>query len=82
MKITLNLCDDLVRRAKARAALREQSLSRYVEESLERCLKKDENPVSNIADWIDSLPRISKHASKELNVVLRSEDFRSIDKDM
>jgi len=45
-------------------------------------LKEDENHVSNNADWIDSLPRISKQASKELNEVFGSKDFRSFDKDM
>ena len=34
MKTTLNLQDDLLRQAKARAALRGQPLSRYIEEGL------------------------------------------------
>ena len=82
MKITLNICDDLVRRAKARAALREQSLSRYVEESLERSLKDDEESASSVADWIDSLPSLSKRASKDLNSALGTNNFRNMDAGM
>ena len=82
MKTTLIMRDDLVRRAKARAALRGQPLSRYVEESLERALQEDESSEVTVADWIESLPRISKQASKELNALFESNDFRSIDPDM
>lgn len=82
MKTTLIMSDELVRRAKARAALRGQPLSRYVEESLERALKEDEASSSNVSDWLDSLPSISKQASRDLNKVIGSNDFRSIDPDM
>lgn len=79
MKTTLILRDELVRRAKARAALRGQPLSRYVEESLERSLKEDEDPLSSIEEWVNKLPRLSKQACEALNSVLENDDFRSID---
>ena len=82
MKTTFILRDELVRRAKARAALRGQPLSRYVEESLERSLKEDEDSGSSIAEWIDSLPRISQLAGKDLDIVFQKDDFRSIDPGM
>jgi len=82
MKTTLILRDDLVRRAKSRAALRGQPLSRYVEESLEKSLKEDEGSTSGIADWIDGLPAISPQAAKDLKQVLGHEDFRPIDAEM
>lgn len=74
--------DDLVRRAKARAALRGQPLSRYMEESLERSLKEDEKTPATVSEWIDSLPRISKTAAKDLKASLAKKDFREIDEEM
>lgn len=74
--------DDLVRRAKARAALRGQPLSRYVEESLERTLKEDEKSPATVTEWIDSLPRISKAAAKDLKAALAGKDIREIDEEM
>ena len=79
MKTTLILRDELVRRAKARAALRGQPLSRYVEESLERSLNEDEDSPSSIEEWVNKLPRLSKQACEELNSVLEKDDLRSID---
>ena len=79
MKTTLILHDELVRRAKARAALRGQPLSRYVEESLERSLNEDEDSAISIEEWVNKLPRLSKQACQELNVVLENDDLRSID---
>lgn len=79
MKTTLILRDELVRRAKARAALRGQPLSRYVEESLERSLNEDEDSSSSIEEWVNKLPRLSNQACEELNSVLESDDLRTID---
>ncbi len=79
MKTTLILSDKLVRRAKARAALRGQPLSRYVEESLERSLNEDEDSATSIEEWVDKLPRLSKQVCEELKIVLENDDFRSID---
>jgi len=74
--------DDLVRRAKARAALRGQSLSRYMEESLERALKEDEKAPATVMEWIDSLPSISNSAAHDLKTVLAKKGFREIDEEM
>lgn len=74
--------DDLVRRAKARAALRGQPLSRYMEESLERALKEDEKAPATVADWIHSLPEIPKSAARDLKTALADKDFREIDEEM
>jgi macrodomain Ter protein organizer (MatP/YcbG family) len=82
MKTTLIMRDDLVRRAKARAALRGQPLSRYMEESLERALKEDENAPATVTEWIDSLPEISKSAARDLKAALAEKDFREIDEEM
>ncbi len=82
MKTTLIMRDDLVRRAKARAALRGQPLSRYMEESLERALKEDEKDPVTVSEWIGSLPRISKSAAQDLRAALAEEDFRKIEQEM
>lgn len=82
MKTTLIMRDDLVRRAKARAALRGQPLSRYMEESLERALKEDEKAPATVTEWIDSLPKISKSAASDLKAALAEKDFREIDEEM
>jgi hypothetical protein len=82
MKTTLIMRDDLVRRAKARAALRGQPLSRYMEESLERSLREDEKAPATVSEWIHSLPKISKTASLDLKAALAAKDFREIDKGM
>lgn len=67
--------DDLVRRAKARAALRGQPLSRYMEESLERALLADEQAPASVADWLAKLPSISEAAAKDLNAALGAKDL-------
>jgi len=82
MKTTLIMRDDLVRRAKARAALRGQPLSRYMEESLERALREDEQAPVTVGEWIDSLPKVSKAAANDLKAVLAGPDFRVIDEEM
>lgn len=82
MKTTLIMRDDLIRRAKARAALRGQPLSRYMEESLERALKEDEKVPATVTDWIDSLPRISRSAARDLKEALTDKAFREIDEEM
>jgi len=82
MKTTLIIRDDLVRRAKARAALRGQGLARYIEEGLEQRLLEDEARPSTAADWLDSLPDVPAHAAEALDATFKADDFRSIDPDM
>lgn len=82
MKTTITLRDDLLRRAKARAALRGQPLRKYMEESLERALKEDEKRTADVGEWIDRLPRVSEEAVRELESVVTAHDFRPIDPGM
>ncbi len=50
MKTTISIRDELLRRLKARAALRGQSLSRHMEETLERSLREEEDRSESVAD--------------------------------
>lgn len=82
MKTTLNLRDDLVRRAKARAALRGQPLARYIEEGLEQRLEIDEARPVTAGSWLDELPVVPDEASAEMERITRAEDFRRVDPEM
>jgi hypothetical protein len=82
MKTTLNLRDDLVRRAKARAALRGQPLARYIEEGLEQRLDKEEVQPIRMDQWLESLPEVPVSAAKSLHAVVDADDFREIDEGM
>ena len=54
MKTTINLKDDVLRRAKSRAALRGQPLAQYMEECLEQKLAQDESLEGSLKEWINS----------------------------
>jgi hypothetical protein len=82
MKTTLNLRDDLVRRAKARAALKGQPLARYIEEGIEQRLEHDEAQPILLGTWIETLPKVPRAATRELDSILAADDFREIDKGM
>ncbi len=82
MKTTMIIRDDLLRRAKARAALRGQPLSRFLETSLERALREDEPPACSWAEWAAGLPKVSRGAAKGLREVLGEAHFRTIDPEM
>ena len=82
MKTTVNIRDDVFRRAKARAALKGIPLSRFLEASLERSLEEEEPDSSAWADWLESLPSISAAAAKDLDSVIKAPDFREIDESM
>ena len=82
MKTTGNLKGELLRRAKARAALRGQPLARYMEECLEQRLEQDESQAGSLGQWIDSLPKVSAAAVADLEKSLASEDFRQVDEEM
>jgi hypothetical protein len=71
-----------VRRAKARAALRGQSLARYVEEGLEQRLLEDEARSLTAGSWIDTLPEVSNEAVQALEKTFSAEDYRIIEPDM
>jgi hypothetical protein len=82
MKTTLNLRDDLVRRAKSRAALRGQPLARYVEEGLEQRVLEDEARSNTAESWLTTLPDVPLEAAQELDQKFASEEFRQIDPEM
>lgn len=83
MKTTLNLRDDLLRKVKARAALRGQPLSRYIEEGLEkRLLEEETHMMIDINEWLKSLPSVSKVATEDLKAAVNTKDFRVIDSSM
>ena len=82
MKTTLNVREDLYRRAKAQAALQGKSLSRFIEESLERMLRENSDVDIQFSDWAGSLPTLSDKAIEDLNNVLSAPDFRPVEPEM
>jgi hypothetical protein len=82
MKTTINLKGDVLRRAKARAALRGQPLAQYMEESLEQKLALDESQDDNLKEWISSLPKVSPSALSDFERNISADDFREIEEDM
>lgn len=82
MKTTLNIRDDVVRRAKARAALAGKSLSRFVEDSLARIIDEEEPDTSSWCDWAASLPDVPRAAAAELSEEFASAGFRPIEPEM
>ena len=82
MKTTLNVRDDLYRKAKARAALQGKSLGRFLEESLERMLQEKPDGGTSWAEWAASLGEISAQAAQDLKTAFESPDFRKVDREM
>ena len=82
MKTTINLKDDVLRRAKSRAALRGQPLAQYMEECLEQKLAHDESMDGTLKEWISSLPKVSPDAIGDLEKNILGDDFRLIEEDM
>lgn len=82
MKTTINLKDDVLRRAKSRAALRGQPLAQYMEECLEQKLAQDESLDGNLKEWINSLPKVSPDAIGDFEKNISGDDFRAIEEDM
>ena len=82
MKTTISIRDDLLRKLKARAALRGQPLSRYMEEALERSLQEEDEHSGSVGNWVESLPQVSRAALNDLEAHLASNDFRRIDPEM
>ena len=82
MKTTLNVRDDLYRKAKAQAALQGKSLGRFLEESIERMLQEGTQKAVSISNWAESLPYLSKQAAQDLENAFATPDFRIIDQDM
>lgn len=82
MKTTVNIRDDIFRRAKARAALAGKPLSRYLEDALDRALQEDEPDTRPWAQWAQELPIVSPAAAEDLESMLNSADFRVVDPEM
>ena len=82
MKTTINLKDDVLRRAKSRAALRGQPLAQYMEECLEQKLAQDESLDGTLTEWINSLPKVSPDAIRDFEKNIAGNDFRAIEEDM
>lgn len=79
MKTTLVLKDDLVRKAKSRAALRGCTFSKYMELCLEKSFIEE---ACSVKDWLDELPEVSSLALREVDAVLDSAGFEKIDPEM
>jgi hypothetical protein len=82
MKTTINLKDDVLRRAKSQAALRGQPLAQYMEECLEQKLAHDESLDGTLTEWINSLPKVSPDAISDFEKNISGDDFRAIEEDM
>ena len=82
IKTTIDVPDDVLRRAKARAALRGEPLSRFIEVSLERALRDEEPESSSWADWALSLPAVSRESIVDLNDALHGPGLRLVDPEM
>ena len=82
MKTTVNIRDDIFRRAKARAALAGKPLSRYLEEALDRFLQEEEPDTRSWVEWAEALPPVSATAVEDLEAALKEADFRAVDGEM
>ncbi len=82
MKTTLNIREDLFRRAKAHAALKGITLGRFLEESLEHTLNDTGSKEISWSDWAKHLPSVSLEASNELKTALQLTELRAVDGDM
>ncbi len=82
MKTTLNVRDDLYRRAKARAALQGKTLGRFLEESLERMLLDNPVDAESWSEWAANLPALSPEAVRDLAHAVAAPDFRTVDPEM
>jgi hypothetical protein len=82
MKTTLTLPDEIFRQAKARAALRGQSLGKFMEQSLVKALTENDETQPGVGPWLRSLPRVSPTAAADLEQTLAESDFRQVDEAM
>ena len=82
MKTTVNIRDDLFRRAKARAALLGQSFGGFLEDALARALQERDAGERSLDDWAKDLPPVSPKAGQDLEKALRDPNFRTVDSEM
>ncbi len=82
MKTTLTLSDEIFRQAKARAALRGQSLGSFIEQSLLKALTTGEEAQVGVGPWLRSLPRVSAVGAADMEQIFAESDFRQVDEAM
>ena len=82
MKTTIRIRDDLLRRLKARAALRGQSMREFMEERLEKALLEDEAVGVTTKDFLAGLPEVPREAVEALEQELKHGGFREIEPEM
>jgi hypothetical protein len=82
VKTTLVLPDDIFRQAKARAALKGQSLGKFLEQGLRRMLDETGEAPAQASSWIRQLPSVSAAAAADLEESISSPDFRRVDESM
>jgi len=80
MRTTLIFPDHIAKRAKARAALRGMTLSRYAEECLRTDLARPDG--ERVGDWLAKLPSTPAAASREVNALIAEAEFEKIDPEM
>ena len=82
MKTTLNVRDDLYRRAKAQAALQGKSVGHFLEDAIERSLAQTTGDRQTCAEWAAALPPLSKRAVADMEKALKAPNFRTVDPEM
>ena len=82
MKTTLTISDDLFRQAKAFAALRGQTFGNLIEQSLRKALLDSPTSHDSSKHWVQDLPRLSVSAATDLEKVVNSPDFRTVEPEM
>ena len=82
MKTTIHLKDDVARRLKSRAALRGQSLSKFMEETLEQKLAQDESTGHSLLEWVETLPVIPESIAKEIEETIAEAPFSKADENL
>jgi len=82
MKTTVNIKDELLRRAKSQAALRGQSFGGFLEGALTRALEEGVHADRSMAEWARALPVVSEEAVVELNAVFVNPAFRLVEQEM
>jgi len=85
MKTTIQLPDDLYRKAKSRAALENKTMKVFIAEAIERRLhlKHESNSALDAeTHWLDDLPKLPEEAVQDLEKIINSPDFRAVEKPM
>ena len=78
MKTTIDLPDTLLRRAKARAALRGRPLREYVIEAISEKLEAEQKGVPGDSGWRSVFGKAPKRAVREIQSIVEGE-FEAID---